>query len=152
MSMTYWMIEGVGINADAIWDRLDDKKVIRFLAQQLPNEVTSTEVEAALAAISRGESCPINIRDYLYGEPLENLADALAHCDDTNTLTFADDGDGSAYFYYPPSMPWERGENTPTSIDEVHQRIIDAVQKLTDMTSDEIEGIIDGDLHVVGCG
>lgn len=151
MSMTYWVISGVGINTDAIWNRLDDKKVVQFLAQKLSDEVTATEAEAALAAIARGESCPINIRDYLYGEPMDNLGEALQLCDDTETLIYGDDGAGTAFFYYPPSMPWQRGKFDPTSIDEVHQRIIDAVQKLTDMTREEVEDIIDDDLNVVGC-
>ena len=46
----------------------------------------------------------------------------------------------------------ERCAFDPTSIDEVHKRIIKAVQKLTDMTSNEIEGLIDDHLYVVGCG
>lgn len=93
MSMTYWMIEGVGIKTDAIWNRLDDKKVVQFLAQEFPDEVTSMEAEAALAAIARGESCPINIRDYLHGEPLDSLGEAIALCDDTEILTYGDDGE-----------------------------------------------------------
>ena len=151
MSMTYWMIEGVGINTDTIWNRLDDKKVVQFLTQEFPDEVTATEAEAALAAIARGESCPINIRDYLHGEPLDCLGEALALCDDTEILIYGNDCE-TEYVYYPPTMPWQRCAFDPTSIDDVHKRIIKAVQKLTDMTSNEIEGLIDDYLHVVGCG
>lgn len=75
-----------------------------------------------------------------------------AHCDDTDTLTFCDDGDGNEYFYYPPSMPWHRTENEPDSAEEVHRRIIKAVQCLTDLSEAEIEKMINDDLYVCGCG
>lgn len=58
MSMIYWMIEGVGIKTDAIWNRLDDKKVVQFLAQEFPDEVTSMEAEAALVRLPVASPAP----------------------------------------------------------------------------------------------
>ena len=60
--------------------------------------------------------------------------------------------DGGAYFYYPPSMPWHRTDSEPDTLDEVHKRIIKAVQVITDLTDEEIEQMIDDDLYVVGIG
>ena len=37
-------------------------------------------------------------------------------------------------------------------MDEVHRRLIQAVQRLTSLTSEEIEELIDDDLYVVGIG
>ena len=42
--------------------------------------------------------------------------------------------------------------NEPKTEQEVIDRIIKAVQKITDMTEEEIEKIIDNDLYVVGVG
>lgn len=92
------------------------------------------------------------MRDILYSYFDGRIGDLLAHCDDTDTLTFCDDGDGNEYFYYPPSMPWHRTENEPDSAEEVHRRIIKAVQCLTDLSEAEIEKMIDDDLYVCGCG
>lgn len=93
-----------------------------------------------------------DIDDYLYGEPFENLADVFTFCDDTDSLTYGDNGDGESYFYYPPSYPWERTENEPSSIVEVHERVIKAVLRLCDMTREQVEALIDDDIYDYGCG
>lgn len=72
--------------------------------------------------------------------------------DDTNTLTYGDNGDGEYYFYYTPSYPWNRAENEPKSIADVHERIIAAVLRLCDISVEEIEAIIDDDIYDCGCG
>lgn len=87
-----------------------------------------------------------------YGEPFENLADVFTFCDDTDSLTYGDNGNGESYFYYPPSYPWERTENEPSSIAEVHERVIKAVLRLCDMTREQVETLIDDDIYDYGCG
>lgn len=146
MSTCYWIIEGVGINTDKIAPHLDRDKLINFLAQQFPEDDDIAEL------YSNPRSFSFDIEDFLYGEPFENLADLLTHCDDTDTLTYGDDGEGGYYFYYPPSMPWHMRENEPQTIEEVHKRIISAVQKVTNLTDTEILDIIDDDIYVVGIG
>lgn len=49
-------------------------------------------------------------------------------------------------------MPWHMRENEPQTIEEVHKRIISAVQKVTNLTDTEILDIIDDDIYVVGIG
>lgn len=88
----------------------------------------------------------------LHGEPFENLADVFTFCDDTDSLTYGDNGDGESYFYYPPSYPWERTENEPSSIAEVHERVIKAILRLCDMTREQVETLIDDDIYDYGCG
>lgn len=73
-------------------------------------------------------------------------------CDDTDSLTYGDNGNGESYFYYPPSYPWERTENEPSSIAEVHERVIKAVLRLCDMTREQVEALIDDDIYDYGCG
>ena len=58
----------------------------------------------------------------------------------------------NVYFYYPPSMPWHRSDTEPQSKEEVIARIIKAVQKITDMSGEEIKAVIDTDLYAVGMG
>lgn len=114
------------------------EKCIQLLKEQLPGEEISED--------------GFDIDDYLYGEPFENLADVFTFCDDTDSLTYGDNGDGESYFYYPPSYPWERTENEPSSIAEVHERVIKAILRLCDMTREQVETLIDDDIYDYGCG
>ena len=150
MSMSYWMIKGVGLKTDEVMPYLNKEKVAKFLLEQLGNE--SEDVEILKRMLSSGHFNELNIDDYLHGMPFENFADVLTYCDDTDSITYGDDGEGDYYFYYPPSMPWEMRETEPKTIREVHDRIIVAVQKITDLTPEEIDLMIDDELNVVGYG
>lgn len=150
MSVSYWMIEGVGIDTDKIRPHLNQDKLLDLLAEQLPKE--DDVLELIQLREDTGKCPELNIDDYLYGQPFDNFADLLTHCDDTDTITYGDDGDGGCYFYYPPSMPWELREDDPKTIEEVHRRIIIAVQKVTDLSETEIDELIDDELYVVGIG
>lgn len=141
MSTCYWMCEGIGIPTSKLSPFLNKEKCIKFVKEQLPAE----DVED----ISEDE---FEIEDYLYGEPFDNLAEIFTYFDDTNTLTYGDNGNGEYYFYYTPSYPWDRKDNEPTSIEEVHKRIIDSVLCLCDMTAEQVETLIDDDIYDVGCG
>lgn len=138
MSVCHWICEGIGINTDDVIGKINIKKCIKFLKEQLPD----AEIE------ENG----FDIDDFLYGQPFDNFGDVLCHCDDTDTLTYGDNGEGEYYFFYTTSYPWERRDNEPASIEEVHERIIAAVQKLCDLTSDQIEKLIQDDLYEYGCG
>ena len=133
MSVSYWMIEGIGINANDVAPHINKEKAVRFFLKQLPEESDLADMIAA------NNYSSFDIEEYYYGNGFENLADVLCHCDDTDSLTFGDDGDGGAYFYYPPSMPWHHTSNEPQTEQEVIDRIIKAVQKITDMTEEEIK-------------
>ena len=80
MSMSHWVCEGIGINAGDVMSSINVKRCIEFLKKQLPDEEISEE--------------DFDITDFLYGEPFDNFGDILCHCDDTNTMTYGDDGDG----------------------------------------------------------
>lgn len=139
MSVCYWVCEGIGIKTSDIIEHLDNKKCIAMLKEQLPNEDIPNEDE-------------LDIDDFLHGNPFDNLGDLLCHCDDSETLTYGDNGECEDYLYYAPSYPWDRKQNDPESIQQVHDRIIDAVQKVCNMTKEEIENIIDNDLYEEGWG
>ena len=153
MSLSYWVIEGVGLCTEDIEPYINKKKLVEFMLEQLDSkdEEVISELKHMIATEDFSEFDLIN---YLYGYPFENLADILTHCDDFNSLTFGDDGDSgcsSHYLYYPPSMPWWIREEDPKSLDEVHNRIVAAVQKITDMDAEDILRLIDDNLFVVGC-
>lgn len=150
MSQCHWIIEGIGIDADRIRPYLNQNKLLDFLAEQLPEN--DYVIELVQSRENTGECPDFDIDDYLYGQRFQNIADLLTFCDDTDTITYGDDGEGSHYFYYPPSMPWDRREEDPKTIEEVHQRIIAAVQKVTDLSDGEIELMIDDELYVHGAG
>jgi hypothetical protein len=146
MSLCYWSINGIGIRAKEIVPYLDKNKLINFLASQFPDDEDISEI------YSNPNSFDFDINDFLYGEPFDNLADLLTHCDDTDSMTYGDDGEGGSYFYYPPCMPWEVTNNSPHTVEEVHNRIVLAVQKIATLTQEQIIDMIDDDIHVVGCG
>lgn len=146
MSISYWMIEGVGINTDRIEPFLDKKKLTQLLLEQFPDNEDLLEIS------DNNKYDELDVQDFLYGNLFENLGDLLTHCDDTDSITYGDDGESGSYFYYPPSMPWHRTATEPTTLEDVHRRIIKAVQVVTNLSTSDIEMMIDDDLYVVGAG
>lgn len=144
MSMSYWIIEGIGFNVRGIEPHINTEKAVRFFYEQFPDDPDLADMIAA------NDYASFDMEAFYYGNGFENFADVLCHCDDTGSIIFGDDGDGNVYFYYPPSMPWLRTDTEPQSEQEVVARIVNAVQKITDMSEDEIKEIIDMDLYVVG--
>ena len=146
MSMATWVIHGIGLCANDIEPYIDNKKLTYMLREQLPDD------EDLLSIIASEAYDNLNLDDYLYGYPFDNIADVLCFCDNTDTITYGDDGEGRFYFYYPMSMPWERSNAEPKSIEEVHERIIAAVKKITTLSYVDIDKMIDDDLYVIGMG
>ena len=138
MRIHHWICMGVGINTDSIRKYLDVQKCVKLLREQFPEEDINEE--------------DFDIDDYLYVNLFGNLGEMLCCCDDTDTLTYGNNGDGEYFFFYVPSYPWERRNNEPENIEEVHNRIIAAVQKICLVTSDEVEKIICDDIYEYGCG
>lgn len=138
MSMNYWMCEGIGIATSTLKPYLDTSKCIELIKEKSNNELIPDKRD-------------FDIEDYFFGL-FENLADMLCYCDDTDTLTWTGDGEGEYYFYYTPSYPWNRRENEPNSMVEVHERIKDSVQRLCSLTREQIEEFIDDDIYECGFG
>lgn len=138
MSMCYWMNEGIGITASRLYPHLDMHKCRLLLRALLPNEEIPDD--------------DFDIDDYMYGNSFDNIGEFLCLLDDTNTMTYGDSGDGEYYFLYAPSYPWDRKDNEPISLQEVHERIIDVVLKVTNLTRRQAEDLIDDDIYEYGCG
>ena len=140
MSMIHWICEGIGIRANKLYPYLNNQKCMDALRELKIDDFEGLEPDE------------FDIDDYLLGEPYESLGDFLCRLDDTNTLTYGDDGNGESYFYYTPSYPWSRHENEPISIQEVHERIIDAVIRVCDLSRNQVETLIDDDIYEHGFG
>ena len=145
MSMCYWTVSGIGIDTVKMWDHINKRKAIDALLALFPDDLELLEWK------KRKNLQGFRIEEYLYEADIYNFAELLTKCDDTNTLTFGDADDGE-FLYYPPSMPWDRKENEPKSVQEVHDRIVAAVMKVVDMSKEEIEALIEDDIFAVGCG
>ena len=130
---------GVGIATSKLKPHLDTSKCIKFIKEQSNDELHTDGIEFC-------------IDDYLRGNLFENLAEMLCCCDDTDTLTWESNGDGEYYFYYTPTYSWHRRKNEPNSIEEVHERIIIAVQRLCNLPKELVEQLINDDIYEYGCG
>lgn len=146
MSMSYWVIEGVGIEVSDVEPYLDGEKLCNMLCEQLPDD------ERLRSISERKAYNELSYYNYIHGYPFYGLADILTHCDDTDSITYGDDGEMREFFYYPPSMPWHHTENEPQTLQEVHRRIIAAVRKITTLSEQEIDDMIDDELYIVGYG
>ena len=142
MGVSNWMVEGIGLKANRLYPFLNREKCIAKLIEQLEEELHEEILE---------DKDNFNINDYMRGNPFQNIADLLCHCDDSNRLTYGDDGDGEYYLLYPPTYPWLMQENEPQSIEEVHELLKKAVKCLCDITDEQIEELIDDDLYEYGC-
>ena len=151
---SFWVIEGIGMEVSNLYQHLDAKKVAKVLHKQLPDDEELSEI------VKKGNYSQINLNPKIYDNDKVNLidyvhdffngmGDLLTFCDDSDVLTYSSDDEGGEYLYYPPSMPWQMLDNEPRSLTEVHILIINAVQKLTNLSITEIEELIDDDLQVV---
>lgn len=100
----YWMIEGVGVAVDKVYPHLDNEKVARLLHEQFPeNEEIAVIVNSGRCGDLNLNPCVysdsgVNLTDFLYGNGFDGgLGDLLCHCDDTDSLTFCDNGEGYEY-------------------------------------------------------
>lgn len=150
MSVSYWVISGVGICAEDVTRALNRKKLVLKLLELLHDE-DSQELLQSIIANDRYEEFDIE-GEFLFGNPYDNMAELLVECEGTMSFTYSDDGFSRSYFYLPPTMPWINLESDPKTLEETHRRIIMAVQAITDLSAEEIEDLIDDDLYVVGEG
>lgn len=142
MSACYWIIEGIGINAEDIREFIDVGKFKKHLRENHKGE--------RFAGLETSDE--FDIDDYLDGNLYDDLADLLTFFDSSDSLTYSEDEKGDSYLFYPPSMPWDRTENEPHTREEVHRRIVKAVQGVTSLTEESIENMIDDNMFVVCYG
>ena len=138
MSMETWICAGVGLRSSVIYPHLNQKKCREELKKLIPAEDIQHN--------------RFDLEDYLDGSPYYGLGDFLTMLDDTDTITCGDNGNGETFFYYVRSYPWQRLPNEPQTLKEVHERIIDAVSRVCDLSRKEIDALIEDDIYEEGWG
>ena len=139
MSMCYWMNEGVGIRDGKVWPKLNNHKC--FLeAQKLYPENFQDEDEFDVAD------------DIDCGDCFQNLGDFLNQVNGMGLCLYGDNGDGEAYFLYPPKFPWETTEKDPKTLEEARNLIASTICKVTDMSLEEALQIVEDHIYEYGCG
>ncbi len=138
--LNYWKICGYGINATDISPSVINKdRFLSFLREKFPDEEIEDNLE---------------IDEYLdwfaSGEYYDSFAQILCHCDDTGTLTWSCSCDGYCYVLYMPKYPWQIAEGDPKTLEELQKIIIAAVQKICDLSEEEIIELM-GDINELGC-
>lgn len=126
MSMKACPIEGYGINTNGISDRIVPEKFVAFAKEQ--------------NIYREGHDDP---EDYIY-DVFYGYGDLLCHCDDSNQMNYGST-EYCDYFLFAPAYPWYQNEEyfKIKSKRDVETIIVNAVQKLTDMTEEEIRHKID---------
>ena len=138
MSMCYWSLQGVGLNADDVKPYLNKQKCIDLYRKIYPDE----EIDLT----------DIDDEDFLFRDMFDNIGDLLWCADTSDTLSYSCNGYGEWFFLYEPSFPWNRSANEPGSLEEAHKLLIDAVVCVCDLSRDEVEKMIDNDLYEYGFG
>lgn len=164
MPMNYWLISGIGLNSSKLRKLLNKEKLVNFLHEKLPNNEEITDMirnrnydGLFIEMVDRNDNGDqkfksVNFDEILYDNFDGFIGGMLVCYTGGGSFTFCDNGSGEEYFFYMTSMPWNRSENEPRSIDEVRERIINAVQKFTNLSRNEIGEMINNDLYIICCG
>ena len=124
MSWTYGVAAGYGVDVLQYRDRIDEKKFFDFIKEKGIYDEECNEVD-----------------DYI-GNQFVGYSGLFEYCDESGILS-ADNGDDyKEWLFVEPVFPWSVGKNVKTK-EEAKELIIKAVQKITDLTAEEIEKDID---------
>lgn len=148
-----WGIKGIGINASDILPYIDKSRVADILIANDDNEddpIAKETMEEIRKMKETGDYTEMDVSQFVSDCGWRNVSSLLAYCDDSHTLcgSWVPNGE-EGYFFYESSMPWDRFYNEPSCIEDVHNRIVEAVQQIADMTESQIETLIDDKLDVI---
>lgn len=150
MSTSHWVIEGVGIPFSKVLPNIVLDKFIAGVekcAHKAKAEVEVLRENIATNYHASVEEFVTESEDDYAARML--TAGALLFGDEHHSLVYSMGAEDESYLYYPPSMPWERKEAEPQTCEEVCDRIVKAVQSVTDMDEADIRAAIDTDLFIV---
>lgn len=150
MSTCTWVIEGVGIPFSKVLPNIALDKFIAGVercSHKAEREIEALREEIATNYHASVEEFIAETEDEFAARML--TVGALLFGDEHQSLVYSTDTEAEGYIYYPPSMPWERKEDEPTSIEEVHDRIVKAVQSVANMDEADILSLIDDELFIV---
>ena len=149
MSMSYWMIYGLGFSMDDLAPYLDADKIRQKLLEQKSISITSEDA-------ARWEK----INDWARLELLQDctdtsfgFADLMAESDQKHLLSYGNDGENGSYLYYEPSYPWDRKEQECQTEEAAREHICDVTMPFVgdDVMREDILNLI-YEVNQVGCG
>ena len=150
MSLSYWMIVGLGLSMKELFPYLQASKIRQRLREQKGIDL-NVEDAALWEKINDTERFKL-LLEYLVDDGFQ-FADLIAQSDGRHLLSYANDGENNTYLYYEPSYPWEReGEEFRTE-EEAKEYICSIVMPFVgdQVTRKDILALI-GEICEVGCG
>lgn len=142
----YWPIQGIGIETCVIFKHLNKQKWFDAVKSLHPDWFE----EGAGPAINAGSFDIHDFDNLAYEHGYMSLAELFCELDDSEKLTWFYGGN-TDYFLYKPSYPWEREKDDPRSIEDVYGYFVGLLRKITDLSEQEIVGLIDDDIATCGC-
>lgn len=144
--MSVFAIRGYGIRCEDIKDNIVPEKVFSLL-----KESVGKDSEEKMRCLSALEDEYKNTNNFDINEIVDyfctnycHLAELFAVADETGNLSTDNNSDaGNSYLFCPAVLPWEASEQHFKTEEDVNDAIIAAVQKLTDLSAEEILHHID---------
>lgn len=142
MSISYWAIEGYGVNIEG--EIYDLKKVVKELGLD-EEDFDEEDFKESSTFMYWGDICPLEIIDTMLGKP-----EFLKH---SKYLSFADTGNGDGmYLYYCPRYPWHMDEEERNiTKEEIEQMIVDILLRVTVLSEKQIRENFE-DVSTIGWG
>ena len=129
MSWTHWGIVGYGVDLDDIEKYINKEKVNLLVREINPLENFDEDVFED---------------DTFCGNPYQNFGEFLSELDETKTIIWDDGGDsGKHFFLYEPKYPWMIKNNDPASYEDIENRIINVLIKVSDIDKETLRSKID---------
>ncbi len=149
MSLSYWMIVGLGLSMKELFPYLQASKIRQRLREQKGSDL-NMEDTALWGKINDTERFKL-LLEYLTGD--FQFADLIAQSDGRHLLSYANDGEDNTYLYYEPSYPWEREEKEFRTEEEAKEYICSIVLPFAgdQVKRKDILALI-GEICEVGCG
>lgn len=122
MSMSYWMIRGLGFSMDKISEHLDAERILEALGQKEP-PISAADIENWSGMDNAGRLHALaEFQNVQFG-----FADIIGDSDPLNLLSYGNDGECGSYLFYEPCLPWEMREHECKTEQAARDHICDVV-------------------------
>ena len=122
MSMSYWMIRGLGFSMDKVAEFLDAERLLEALGRKEP-PISPEDIDGWPGMDNAGRlHALIELQNVQFG-----FADIIGDSDPLNLLSYGNDGDCGSYLFYEPCLPWEMRKNECNTEQAAKDHICDVV-------------------------
>jgi hypothetical protein len=144
MSLSCWVIQGLGVALDNILGLLDAEKIRKHLIKDGFDfflDIPKEEIRAYKNA--QNETRLKMLMDYLCMD-FSELAEFIAESDRKNLLSYDNNGQGRNFLYYPRTYPWNRQRNECKTEESAQKHICTVIMRFTrkDVTPETIKNEI----------